>query len=192
MAARTLRIGLIPGDGIGREVIPAGRRILEALPASLGLKFSFVDLDAGFDCFKRTGVALPDKTVDIELGNNHASGAADITVASVQSITSGDRMAKFDPDRFKLVLVDEAHHIVPPKHLEVLEYLNDKTRDDPYIQNEFEEVKATVEEMSKGSFKSLLEMSEYREFHRVVLAYVIQMYQQISGKSVRPKLFVKY
>jgi len=27
-------IGLIPGDGIGKEVIPAGRRILEALPAS--------------------------------------------------------------------------------------------------------------------------------------------------------------
>ncbi|KAF2723940.1 Isocitrate/isopropylmalate dehydrogenase [Polychaeton citri CBS 116435] len=64
MAARTLRIGLIPGDGIGREVIPAGRRILEALPSSLGLNFSFVDLDAGFDCFKNTGVALPDKTLD--------------------------------------------------------------------------------------------------------------------------------
>ncbi|KAK2878186.1 homoisocitrate dehydrogenase [Arthroderma sp. PD_2] len=64
MAARTLRIGLIPGDGIGREVIPAGRRILEALPASLGLKFSFVDLEAGYDTFVRTKTALPDKTVD--------------------------------------------------------------------------------------------------------------------------------
>lgn len=57
-------LGLIPGDGIGREVIPAGRRILEALPASLGLKFSFVDLDAGFECFQKTGVALPEKTVE--------------------------------------------------------------------------------------------------------------------------------
>ncbi|KAM5463601.1 homoisocitrate dehydrogenase [Microsporum audouinii] len=64
MAARTLRIGLIPGDGIGREVIPAGRRILEALPASLGLKFSFVDLEAGYDTFLRTKTALPDKTVE--------------------------------------------------------------------------------------------------------------------------------
>ncbi|KAL4960163.1 homoisocitrate dehydrogenase lysB [Aspergillus stella-maris] len=63
-AARTLRIGLIPGDGIGREVIPAGKRILESLPSSLNLKFSFVDLDAGFDCFKKTGTALPDKTVE--------------------------------------------------------------------------------------------------------------------------------
>ncbi|KAJ5709362.1 Homoisocitrate dehydrogenase [Penicillium malachiteum] len=63
-AARTLRIGLIPGDGIGREVIPAGRRILESLPSSLGLNFSFVDLDAGFETFQRTGSALPDKTVE--------------------------------------------------------------------------------------------------------------------------------
>ncbi|KAE8150512.1 isocitrate dehydrogenase LysB [Aspergillus avenaceus] len=63
-AARTLRIGLIPGDGIGREVIPAGRRVLESLPSSLNLKFNFVDLDAGYDTFKQTGTALPDKTVD--------------------------------------------------------------------------------------------------------------------------------
>ena len=57
--------GLIPGDGIGREVIPAGRRVLEALPTSLGLKFSFTHLDAGFETFQKQGVALPDKTVDV-------------------------------------------------------------------------------------------------------------------------------
>ncbi|KFY20089.1 hypothetical protein V493_07748, partial [Pseudogymnoascus sp. VKM F-4281 (FW-2241)] len=56
---------LIPGDGIGKEVIPAGRRLLEALPASLGLKFDFVDLKAGFETFEQTGTALPDKTVEI-------------------------------------------------------------------------------------------------------------------------------
>ncbi|KAK3945471.1 hypothetical protein QBC46DRAFT_372317 [Diplogelasinospora grovesii] len=65
MAARTARKGLIPGDGIGKEVIPAGRRILEALPASLGLKFEFVNLKAGFETFEQTGAALPDETVQI-------------------------------------------------------------------------------------------------------------------------------
>ena len=64
MARRSLRIGLIPGDGIGREVIPAGRKLLEALPPSLGLSFSFVDLLAGYDCFKQTGTALPDRTIE--------------------------------------------------------------------------------------------------------------------------------
>ncbi|ROT36350.1 isocitrate/isopropylmalate dehydrogenase [Sodiomyces alkalinus F11] len=65
MSIRTLRIGLIPGDGIGKEVIPAGRRILEALPASLGLKFEFTPLEAGFETFERTGAALPDATVEV-------------------------------------------------------------------------------------------------------------------------------
>ncbi|KAJ4289117.1 putative ATP-dependent helicase IRC3 [Kalmusia sp. IMI 367209] len=66
--------------------------------------------------------AYPHKLVDIEMGNNHASGAADITVASIQSIMSGDRLAKFEPARYKLILVDEAHHIVSKQYLDVLEH----------------------------------------------------------------------
>jgi len=65
MAARTLKIGLIPGDGIGKEVIPAGRRVLEALPASLGLKFEFIDLKAGWETFEQTGAALPEETIQV-------------------------------------------------------------------------------------------------------------------------------
>jgi ATP-dependent helicase IRC3 len=66
--------------------------------------------------------AYPGKTIDIEMGNTHASGAADITVASVRSIVSGDRLSKYDPTRFKLVLVDEAHHIVAPGYMASLEH----------------------------------------------------------------------
>ncbi|KXJ92294.1 P-loop containing nucleoside triphosphate hydrolase protein [Microdochium bolleyi] len=74
--------------------------------------------------------AYPDKRVEVEMGNIHATGTADITVASIQSITSGDRTAKFDPARFKLVLVDEAHHIVAPGYLRVLEHFGlDAKRD---------------------------------------------------------------
>ncbi|KAL8648112.1 MAG: hypothetical protein Q9226_006139 [Calogaya cf. arnoldii] len=63
MATRALRIGLLPGDGIGREVIPAGRRILETLSHSLPLSFTFTALPAGYTCFQETGTALPPKTV---------------------------------------------------------------------------------------------------------------------------------
>lgn len=38
--------------------------MLEALPASLGLKFSFIDLEAGWGTFQATGTALPEKTVE--------------------------------------------------------------------------------------------------------------------------------
>jgi homoisocitrate dehydrogenase len=63
-ATKNLTIGLIPGDGIGREVIPAGRQVLEALPSTYGIKFDFLHLDAGFELFKKTGTALPDSTID--------------------------------------------------------------------------------------------------------------------------------
>lgn len=65
--------------------------------------------------------------------------------------------------------------------LEILECLNEKSRDDPFIKNELASIKETVKEMSKGSYRSLFKMSEYREFHRVALAYINQMFQQISG-----------
>jgi homoisocitrate dehydrogenase len=53
-------ICLIEGDGIGHEVVPAGRRLLEAL----GLELRFVTAEAGWDTFQRRGTALPDETVD--------------------------------------------------------------------------------------------------------------------------------
>ena len=61
------------------------------------------------------------------MGNHHASGAADITVASVLSIVSGERLQKFKPEHFKLVLVDEAHHIVANSYLKVLKHFGLKT-----------------------------------------------------------------
>ena len=42
-------------------------------------------------------------------------------------------------------------------------------------------IKTTVLEISKGSFRDLFTMTEDRHFHRLVLAYVNQMFQQISG-----------
>lgn len=52
-------ICLIPGDGVGQEVIPAAARVLQ----SLGLDLNFTEADAGFDCFQKGGEALPDATL---------------------------------------------------------------------------------------------------------------------------------
>jgi ATP-dependent helicase IRC3 len=78
--------------------------------------------------YKHCRTAYPNKTIEIEMGKNHASGVADITIASVQSLTSKDRMLKFDPTLFKLVLVDEAHHIVAPKYLKTLSHFGLATK----------------------------------------------------------------
>ncbi|KAI5920254.1 P-loop containing nucleoside triphosphate hydrolase protein [Camillea tinctor] len=79
--------------------------------------------------------AYPHKSVEIEMGDLHASGVADITIASIQSICSGDRIDKFEPSRFKLVLVDEAHHIVAPGYLRTLEHfgLDEKRPNSPSL-----------------------------------------------------------
>ncbi|CAK7890697.1 homoisocitrate dehydrogenase, mitochondrial [[Candida] anglica] len=63
-AFKTLKIGLIAGDGIGREVIPAGKAVLENLPSKFDLNFEFVNLEAGFELFQKTGTALPEETVE--------------------------------------------------------------------------------------------------------------------------------
>ncbi|OLL26397.1 Homoisocitrate dehydrogenase [Neolecta irregularis DAH-3] len=67
----TYRIGLIPGDGIGKEVIPAAQRIFTAL-SSQSIRFEFENLAAGFETFKKTGDALPDATVE-KLKSCHAA-----------------------------------------------------------------------------------------------------------------------
>jgi ATP-dependent helicase IRC3 len=47
---------------------------------------------------------------------------ADITIASIQSIASRNRIEKYDPTKFKLVLIDEAHHAVSSRYLETLDH----------------------------------------------------------------------
>ncbi|KJE93771.1 isopropylmalate dehydrogenase [Capsaspora owczarzaki ATCC 30864] len=56
----TLRIGSIPADGIGKEVVPAAQLVVEAV----GVPVKWISLDAGFEYFQRHGVALPQSTVD--------------------------------------------------------------------------------------------------------------------------------
>ena len=68
--------------------------------------------------------------------------------------------------------------------LEVLAALSGSTQDDDRVQAEFHAIKDTVIEASKGSFRDLFTMGEDRHFHRVALAYVNQVFQQISGISM--------
>lgn len=81
---------------------------------------------------KQCRLRYPEKTVEIEMGNLKASGVADITVASIQSIHSQNRSEKFNPADYKLILVDEAHHIVSKAYLEVLEHfgISDKQEEE--------------------------------------------------------------
>jgi tartrate dehydrogenase/decarboxylase / D-malate dehydrogenase len=55
------RIALIPGDGIGKEVLPEGRRVLEAAAGAHGFELAFDDFRfASCDYYAEHGSMLPD------------------------------------------------------------------------------------------------------------------------------------
>ena len=54
------RICLLPGDGIGPEVIEVAKKVLRALP----LDFEFTRADIGFGAYERLGTPLPDSTLE--------------------------------------------------------------------------------------------------------------------------------
>jgi homoisocitrate dehydrogenase len=54
-----VKVCLIPGDGIGQEVIPAAAEVL----AALGLGIHFTQAQAGFEHFQRSGDAIPGETL---------------------------------------------------------------------------------------------------------------------------------
>src|SRR4051812_41352573 len=56
---RAFRILVLPGDGIGREVIPAALEVLRAT----GLPLDFTMGEAGWECFQQHGTSLPEETL---------------------------------------------------------------------------------------------------------------------------------
>ena len=53
---RTHRIAAIPADGIGKEVIPAGLRVLEALAGRVGdFRLDVTEFPWGSDYYRQTG-----------------------------------------------------------------------------------------------------------------------------------------
>ena len=59
------KIAVVPGDGIGPEVIREGVKVLKSAMAALpGLKLDFTDYEAGVELYLRTGVALPTEVFD--------------------------------------------------------------------------------------------------------------------------------
>jgi tartrate dehydrogenase/decarboxylase / D-malate dehydrogenase len=69
---KTWRIALIPGDGIGKEVVPAGRTVLEALAATdPALRFEFTEFGWGGDYYRQHGVMMPADGLDA-LRDQHA------------------------------------------------------------------------------------------------------------------------
>src|SRR4029077_11930046 len=59
---------------------------------------------------------------DIEAADRHADTDATVVIGSVASMMQDKRLERWDPDHFKLVVCDEAHHSISPSWQKVLNY----------------------------------------------------------------------
>ena len=66
------RIAVIPGDGIGPEVMREAVRVIQHLQQTKGLEVELVDFDWGADKFLREGVTLPDGALQMLSTEFHA------------------------------------------------------------------------------------------------------------------------
>src|ERR1019366_2616869 len=58
------RVAVIPGDGIGQEVMPEGMRVLEAAGARLGISFRWDELPWSCAYYAKTGRMMPEDGLD--------------------------------------------------------------------------------------------------------------------------------
>jgi len=58
------KIAMIPGDGVGPEVITEASRLLETVNRAFSLDFELVEFDLSADHFIETGIALPESMVN--------------------------------------------------------------------------------------------------------------------------------
>ena len=58
------KVAVIPGDGIGNEVVPEGMRVLEAAGRRFGIEFTWEEFDWSCERFRKHGSMMPDDGLD--------------------------------------------------------------------------------------------------------------------------------
>jgi len=105
---KTYKITLIEGDGIGHEVIPAARLVLEAT----GLSLEFDEAVAGWETFEQLGTSVPDETV-VKIKNSDATlfGAATSPTRKVEGFFGAIRYLRRRLDLFANVRPAKYHPV---------------------------------------------------------------------------------
>ena len=67
---KTYRIATIPGDGIGKEVVPEGLRVLDRAAARHGFAFAWDHRDWSCERYAQTGSMMPDDGLDSIRGHD--------------------------------------------------------------------------------------------------------------------------
>jgi len=65
MASKKYKIAVLPGDGVGPEVVNAALKVLNAVQQVSSLNFEFLIGEAGLNCIEKYGTNLPSHTIDL-------------------------------------------------------------------------------------------------------------------------------
>ena len=68
---KKLKLAVIAGDGVGHEVIPAAKEVLEAAGRKFGISYAFTDFDWGTSYYLKTGRMMPEDGLE-QLRQHHA------------------------------------------------------------------------------------------------------------------------
>lgn len=60
----TYKIAVIPGDGIGPEIVPAGIQVIDIAAEKFGFKLQYEEFPYGAGYYKETGTFMPDNALD--------------------------------------------------------------------------------------------------------------------------------
>jgi isocitrate dehydrogenase (NAD+) len=64
--SRVIKVAILPGDGIGPDVINATIPVLDAVQDAVkGLKLEYVFAEAGLNCIAKYGTNLPEETIEV-------------------------------------------------------------------------------------------------------------------------------
>ena len=61
---KTYRIAAIPGDGIGKEVLPVGQRVIDKVAAKYGFSVEWTEFDWSCERYHQTGKMMPDDGIE--------------------------------------------------------------------------------------------------------------------------------
>ena len=66
-----MKIAVMPGDGVGKEVVPEGLKVLKAAAEKFGFTYTTTDYPHGAEHYLETGITLPESDLK-ELGGHDA------------------------------------------------------------------------------------------------------------------------
>jgi ATP-dependent helicase IRC3 len=114
------RIGVSLPTGSGKTTVFISllSRIAPPTPSAVRSLIIVNSIELARQAATQAKQLFPDWSVEIEQGVKHkASGTADVTVATYQTLLQEQRIAKFIPNNMKAIIIDEAHHAAAPSYV---------------------------------------------------------------------------